>query len=57
MGISSKVKELDPIVVPIPDEEFDLTMDEWLVSCRGDEPRVLPRTTAELLDEARSAVE
>ena len=43
----------DPVVVPIPDD-FDGTMDEWLVSVRGDEPRTLPRSTAALLDEARS---
>lgn len=53
MPIHSKDKELDPVVVPIPDD-FDVTMAEWLASVRGDEPRTLPRATAELLDEARS---
>ena len=53
MTIHSKGKELGPVVVPIPDD-FDGTMDEWLVSVRGDEPRTLPRSTAALLDEARS---
>lgn len=50
MDISSKNRKLHPSVVPIPDD-LDLTMDEWLTSLRGEEPRTLPGSTAELLDE------
>lgn len=53
MSTPSEVKELDPVVVPIPDA-FDVTMDEWLAGLRGEEPRALRRSTVELLDEARS---
>lgn len=53
MTTHSKDKALNPVVVPVPDD-FDVTMDEWLVSVRGDEPRTVARATAELLDEVRA---
>lgn len=53
MSSPSTVKEGDPVVVPIPDD-FDTTMDEWLAGLRGEAPRSLARSSAELLDEARS---
>jgi len=53
MAVISKDKGSDSVVVPIPDD-FENTMDEWMVSVRGDEPRTLPRLAADLLDEARS---
>jgi hypothetical protein len=52
----SEIREIDPAVVPIV-EEFELTMDDWLASVRGDEPLVLAVSLAELLAEARADTE
>ena len=53
MSEPAEVRELDPVIVPIP-EDFAVTMDDWLAGLRGDEPVVLPTSTAEMLAEART---
>ena len=52
----SEIREIDPVVVPI-DEEFELSMDDWLAGVRRDEPLVLPESTASLLAAARAESE
>lgn len=48
--------ELDPVVVPIPDD-YKLSMDDWLGSLLRSEPVDLPISGAELVAEARAAQE
>jgi hypothetical protein len=48
--------ELDPAVVVIPDK-YEITMDEWLASLRGDEPTRLTVPAADLVAEARAEAE
>jgi hypothetical protein len=53
----SVVREVEPVVVPIADEDIG-SMDDWMRSLRGPgEPRVLSRPTYVLLDEARAEAE
>ena len=44
--------ELDPVVVPIV-EDFDLTIEDWLVLIRRDEALPMVLSGAELVAEAR----
>lgn len=53
MSKPAEVRELDRVIVPIP-EEFAGTMDDWFAGLRGDEPVVPPMSTAEMLAEART---
>lgn len=48
--------ELDPVVVPIPDDR-DLSMDDWLASLIHDEPVELSISGADLVAEARAEQE
>ena len=45
--------ELDPVVVPIV-ENFDLTIEDWLVLIRRDDPLPMVASGAELVAEARA---
>lgn len=45
--------ELDPVVVPIPDDG-EGSVDEWLASLLHDEPIELPIPAAQLLADVRA---